>query len=249
MAQDVHGRVAIVTGASSGIGEATAEALGRAGARVVLAARRTDRIAEVARRIQQAGSETLEVETDVADVDQVQRLVQQTRERFGRVDILVNNAGVMLLGQIVGAQISDWQRMVNINLLGLMYATHEVLPLMLEQGGGDIVNISSVAGRVARVGNGVYAATKFAVGAFSEALRQEVTTRHVRVTLIEPGAVHTELTQHITDPAAKQAAEQMYTSVNAITSEDIAEAVLFAVTRPQSVGINELLIRPAGQER
>lgn len=249
MTQTLNGQVAVITGASSGIGEATAYALAREGARVVLSARRVDRLRGVAQRIHEQGGESLEVQTDVTDYAQAQHLVQAAREHFGKIDILINNAGVMLLGRLVDANIEDWQRMVNINLLGLMYTTHEVLPLMLEQGNGHIVNVSSVAGRVARMGAGVYNATKFAVGAFSESLRQEVTARHIRVTLIEPGAVNTELTDHITDTAAKQEAEQMRVTVHALSSEDIADTIVFALTRPPYVSVNELLIRPTEQER
>ncbi len=250
MAGKLNGKVALVTGASSGIGEATALALAQEGARIALVARRADRLEQVAQRITQAGSEALQIETDITDYAQVQRMIRATQARWNRLDILINNAGVMLLGRIPGANIEDWQRMVNINLLGLLYATHEALPIMQRQGGGHIVNVSSVAGRVARAGSGVYNATKFAVGAFSEALRQEVTKQdHIRVTIIEPGMVATELREHITDVQAKKGAEEMATAMRQLESEDIADTIVYAVTRPDHVSINEMLIRPTEQER
>jgi len=250
MAGKLEGKVAVVTGASSGIGEATALALGQEGARVALVARRADRLEQVAQRVTQAGGEALQIEADITDYAQVQRMIRTTQERWNRLDILINNAGVMLLGRIPGANIEDWQRMVNINLLGLLYATHEALPIMQRQGSGHIVNVSSVAGRVARAGSGVYNATKFAVGAFSEALRQEVTKQnHIRVTIIEPGMVATELREHITDAQAKQGAEEMATAMTQLESQDIADTIVYAVTRPDHVSINEMLIRPTDQER
>src|SRR5436190_6778569 len=163
-------RVAVVTGASSGIGEATAKALAAEGFAVALAARREDRINELAKEI---GDQALAVPTDVADPDSARALIEKTKSELGRVDVLVNNAGVMLLGPIMGADLEHWQRMVNVNVLGLLYCTHAALPVMQEQGGGHIVNVSSVAGRVARLGSGVYNATKWGVVGFSESLRQE----------------------------------------------------------------------------
>jgi NADP-dependent 3-hydroxy acid dehydrogenase YdfG len=187
MVGKLTGKVAIVTGASSGIGEATAIALAAEGAMVAIAARRSDRLSDLAKRITEAGGQVLSITADVSDEDQVNVMVQKTQAEFGRVDILVNNAGVMLLGMIDGANTEDWRRMINLNVLGLMYATHKVLPLMKAQGEGHIVNISSVAGRVANAGSGVYNASKWAVGAFSEALRKEVYQNNIRVTIIEPG--------------------------------------------------------------
>ncbi len=250
MAGKLEGKVALVTGASSGIGEATALALAAEGARVGIAARRRDRLEDLARRIGERGAESLIREADVADEAQARRVVEETHRRWGRLDILINNAGVMLLGTIIGADTEDWRRMVNINLLGLMYATHAALPIMVEQGGGDIVNVSSVAGRNARVGSGVYNATKFGVGAFSEALRQEVTkNHHIRVIVVEPGAVATELPTHITNEQARQNAAQLYNTSKILESEDIADAIVYAVSRPAYVSINEVLIRPTEQER
>lgn len=249
MSDKLAGKVAIVTGASSGIGEATALALADAGATVAIAARRSDRLEALAKRILDQGGEVLSITADVSDEAQVKAMVQKTHAEYGRVDILVNNAGVMLLGMIDGANTEDWRRMININVLGLMYATHAVLPIMKAQGVGHIVNISSVAGRFANAGTGVYNATKWAVGAFSESLRKEVYQNNIRVTIIEPGLVATELPQHITDPAAKERAQQFYGSLKALESEDIAAAIAYAVTQPPHVNVNEILIRPTEQER
>lgn len=249
MAGKLIDKVAIVTGASSGIGEATALALASVGATVVIAARRSDRLQDLEARITGTGGKVLSITADVSDEAQVEALVNQTHAKFGRVDILINNAGVMLLGLIDGADTEDWRRMINLNVLGLMYATHKVLPLMKTQGAGHIVNISSVAGRVANAGSGVYNASKWAVGAFSEALRKEVYHFNIRVTIIEPGLVATELPQHITDSAAKEQAKNFYGSVKNLLSEDIANAIVYAVTQPEHVNVNEILIRPTEQER
>lgn len=248
MADQLKGKVAIVTGASSGIGEATAIALSAAGAKVAIAARRADRLDALAQKIQ-AGGDVLPITADVADEAQVRDLVSKTRDRWGQVNILINNAGVMLLGNIDGANTEDWRRMMNVNVLGLMYATHAVLPLMKAQGSGHIVNISSVAGRVANAGTGVYNASKWAVNAFSESLRKEVYTNHIRVTIIEPGLVDTELPTHVTDPAAKERTAAFYGSLKNLESSDIAAAILYAVLQPPHVNVNEILIRPTEQER
>ena len=242
-------KVAIVTGASSGIGEATAIALAAAGAKVAFAARRSERLETLTQRIQQNGGEALPITADVANEAQVQDMVSATKDKWGRVDILVNNAGVMLLGPVYQANTEDWRRMFDVNVLGLMYATHAILPLMKAQGEGHIVNISSVAGRVANAGTGVYNATKWAVGAFSESLRKEVYKDKIRVTIIEPGLVATELPQHITNSEAKERAKAFYESVRSLDSEDIAAAIVYAVTQPPHVNVNEILIRPTEQER
>jgi NADP-dependent 3-hydroxy acid dehydrogenase YdfG len=248
-AAPLAGRVVLVTGASSGIGEATAVALGRAGAAVAVAARRADRLTALADRLSADGVRVLPLELDVTDEAACRDAVRRTRDELGGLDVLVNNAGVMLLGPIAEADTNDWRRMVSTNVLGLMYMTHAGLPGMLEQGSGEIVNMSSVAGRTARVGAGVYNASKWAVNAFSESLRQEVTARGVRVSLVEPGAVSTELRDHITHTGAKEAAEKMYTSMRALESEDIARAVVYVVTQPPHVAVNEVLIRPTDQVR
>ncbi|MCU1600694.1 MAG: short-chain alcohol dehydrogenase [Frankiales bacterium] len=238
-------KVALVTGASSGIGEATALALAAEGARVALAARRTDRINALADKL---GDAAIAVELDVTDEGQCRNAVAATVGAFGKLDIVLNNAGVMLLGRIEGADTEDWRRMVNTNVLGLMYVTHAALPHLLETR-GTLVQVSSVAGRVARVGSGAYNASKWAVNAFSESLRQEVTARGVRVVIVEPGMVATELGDHITDPLAKAALQERKTQMTPMAADDIARAVLYAVTQPQHVAVNEILIRPTDQEQ
>lgn len=248
MQKRLENKVAIVTGASSGIGEATAIALAAEGARVTIAARRADRLEALAQRIQKVGSEALVSVTDVAQAEQVYQMVNRTRERWGRVDILVNNAGVMLLGPVDGANIADWRRMLDINVWGLMVATHAVLPIMKAQGGGDIVNVSSVAGRQTSAFAAVYSATKFAVYAFSEGLRKQETKNHIRVILIEPGVVATELTDHITHEPTKRDIKEWIRGMEPLKSEDIASAILFAVTQPRHVSVNEVLVRPTEQD-
>ncbi len=249
MAVKLDGKVALVTGASSGIGEATALALAEAGAAVAVAARRTDKLDELVKKIEGMGGKAHAFTADVADEDQARDMVESANAAFGKIDILVNNAGVMLLGPIVGADTDEWRRMLNINVLGLMYATHAALPLMKAQGSGHIVNISSVAGRVASAGAGVYNASKWGVGAFSESLRQEVSAKDkIRVTIIEPGAVATELTQHVTNPEVQERVQKMYTDITTLESEDIAAAVVYAVTQLDRVNVNEILIRPTEQQ-
>ena len=240
-------KVAIITGASSGIGEATALALAAQGAQVVVVARRGDRLEKVARQISETGGKALQIIADVTDETQVRQMVDKAKAELGRVDILVNNAGVMLLGPIDGAETEDWRRMINLNLLGLMYATHAVLPLMKAQGEGHIINISSVAGRTASANVGVYNATKWGVGAFSEALRQEVHKDKIRVTVIEPGIVATELGEHITNTEVKERLQARVAAMTPLESEDIAAAIVYAVTQPPRVNVNEILIRPTDQ--
>jgi NADP-dependent 3-hydroxy acid dehydrogenase YdfG len=217
---------------------------------VSLAARRTDRIDALAERINGEGGSALAIETDVADEQQANAFITRTKDELGRLDILVNNAGVMLLGPVVGAPTEEWRRMVDVNLLGLLYCTHAALPIMGAQGSGHIVNISSVAGRFATLGAAVYNMTKFGVNAFSEALRQEVVRANVKVTVIEPGMVETELLSHNKHPMVLEAAKKMRADVGEpLTSEDIAEAILYAVGGPERVAVNEVLVRPAGQQR
>jgi clavulanate-9-aldehyde reducatase len=247
---DLSGRVAAITGASSGIGEATAIALAGAGAAVALAARRGDRIEELAKKIEADGGRALAIETDVGDEQQANTFVRNTNDQLGRLDILVNNAGVMLLGPVIGTDTEEWRRMVDVNLLGLLYCTHAALPIMGEQGNGHIVNISSVAGRFANFGSAVYNLTKFGVNAFSEALRQEVGPANVKVTVIEPGFVVTELQGHNTHPMVLEAMENMRKEIGKpLEAEDIARSILYAVGEPEHVVINEVLVRPAGQRR
>jgi NADP-dependent 3-hydroxy acid dehydrogenase YdfG len=248
-ARPLDGKVALVTGASSGIGEATAVALAEAGAAVAIGARRTDRLDALAARLRRTGASVLELELDVTEEAACAHAVRRTREELGGLDVLVNNAGVMLLGTIVGADTEDWRRMLSTNVLGLMYMTSAAIDGMVEQGSGDIVNISSVAGRTARKGAGVYNASKWAVNAFSESLRQEVTGRGVRISLVEPGAVATELSSHITQEEAREASRRMAESMRTLQSDDIARAILYVVTQPPHVAVNEMLVRPTDQER
>jgi NADP-dependent 3-hydroxy acid dehydrogenase YdfG len=254
MTLKLDGTVALVTGASSGIGEATAVALAEEGAAVALVARRRDRLEALAGRITESGGRALVIEADVTDPAQASGAVATTVAELGRLDTLVNNAGVMLLGPIVGAPIEEWQRMVHLNVLGLLYCTHAALPHLLSAAEdqprrvADVVNVSSVAGRVARRNSGVYNATKWGVGAFSESLRQEVTTRHVRVTIIEPGATATELASHNRPEVLEEMASN-FSAIALMTSEDIANSVRYAVTQPRHVAVNEILIRPTEQER
>jgi NADP-dependent 3-hydroxy acid dehydrogenase YdfG len=245
----LDGRVALVTGASSGIGEATAIALAGAGAAVAIGARRKDRLDALAVTLRDSGARVLQLDLDVTDEQACRAAVDRTRSELGGLDVLVNNAGVMLLGTIVGADTEDWRRMINTNVLGLMYMTHAAIEGLVEQGSGDVVNISSVAGRQARKGAGVYNASKWAVNAFSESLRQEVTGRGVRIGLVEPGAVATELSTHITQPEARQASQDMAAGMRTLQAEDIARAVLYMVTQPPHVAVNEMLVRPTDQER
>ena len=252
--QTLNGTVALVTGASSGIGEATAVALAQHGATVAIAARRKDRVDALAARITDAGGTALAIEADVSSQEQAQALVEQTVADLGRLDTLINNAGVMLLGPAVDAPLEEWERMIAVNVQGLLYCAHAAIPHLLRAAEdsprriADMVNISSVAGRVARSGSGVYNLTKHGVGAFSESLRQEVATRHVRVSLVEPGAVATELAGH-NRPEVLQTIRSNFEGVERMSAEDIAESIVFTVTRPRHVVINEVLIRPTEQER
>ncbi len=249
MTTPLQGKVVLVTGASSGIGEATALALARAGARVAIAARRRDRLDGVARRIADLRSESLVLEADVARPEEAESIVGRTVERWGRLDVLVNNAGMMLLSPIERARVEDWRRMLDLNLLGLMVATRAALPHMRRQKDGHVVNISSTAGRVANPDASVYAATKFGVGAFSEALRREVYRDNIRVTVIEPGAVATELREHVPDPDTRARIDTWARSMRQLQSEDVAAAILYAVSQPPHVNVNEILLRPTDQER
>jgi clavulanate-9-aldehyde reductase len=245
---DLSSRVVAITGASSGIGEATALACARAGAAVALGARRAERIEQLALRIVQEGGRAVALPTDVGDEQQARAFVERAHAELGRLDVLVNNAGVMLLGPIEDAPTDEWRQMIHANVFGVLYCTHAALPLMRAQGSGHIVNVSSVAGRVARAGAGVYNLTKFGVGAFSESLRQEAVPLGVRVTLVEPGAVATELVGH-NRPEVIEGLAQSFGGVTPMDAEDIANAILYAIGQPQNVSVNELLIRPSGQVR
>jgi NADP-dependent 3-hydroxy acid dehydrogenase YdfG len=241
-------RVAVVTGASSGIGEATARALAREGFALALGARREDRIKRLAQEVTDGGGKALAIATDISDESSARALVETANKELGSVDVLLNNAGVMLLGPILGSDLEHWQRMVNVNLLGLFYCTHAALPIMKEQGRGHIVNVSSVAGRTARMGSGVYNATKWGVGAFSESLRQEAVGYGVRVTLVEPGFVETELQGHNELPIVVETMKRNKEEIGKVLeADDIARAILYAVMQPEHVSINEVLVRPSGQ--
>jgi NADP-dependent 3-hydroxy acid dehydrogenase YdfG len=247
------GTTALVTGASSGIGEATAIALATRGANVAIVARRRDRLDALARELQKLDVTPLVIEADITNAEEATKAIETTVTTFGRLDTLVNNAGMMLLGPIVDAPVEEWDRMLSINVSALLHCTHAALPHLLEAANSeprhvaDLVNISSVAGRVARSGSGAYNATKWAVNAFSESLRQEVTKRYLRVSLIEPGAVATELASH-NRPEIQTVIAQRFGSVERLQSEDIADAIAYVVTRPRHIAINEVLIRPTEQE-
>jgi NADP-dependent 3-hydroxy acid dehydrogenase YdfG len=250
MGERLDGTVALVTGASSGIGAATAVELARLGASVALVARRRERLDALAGRLE---GKSLVLEADVADEAAVRAAVEQTVGEFGRLDTVIANAGVMLLGPVEEAPLEEWQRMVDVNLSGLLYTARAALPHLLKAAAddprkvADLVLISSVAGRVARSGSAVYNLTKHGVGAFGEALRQEVTGRHVRVSLVEPGAVATELTGH-NRPEVQKTIEARFADIERLEAEDIADAIGYVVTRPRRVAVNEVLIRPTEQE-
>ena len=251
MANSLDGTVALVTGASSGIGEATARALAAAGATVAISARRADRLERLGGEIADRGGTALPIESDVTDPEQAIAAVERTVAELGRLDIVVNNAGQMLLGPIEDAPTEEWERMIDINLRGLIRTTHAALPHLLaaaesERNCADLVNISSVAGRIARSGSGVYNLTKHGVVAFSESFRQEFAGRRVRSCIVEPGAVDTELTDHIRDGVREQVRGR-FVDMKTLEPEDIAEAIVYAVTRPWHVSLNEILIRPTEQ--
>jgi NADP-dependent 3-hydroxy acid dehydrogenase YdfG len=247
MAGPLEGRVAAVTGASSGIGAATALALSRAGAAVAIGARRAERLSALSEQLE---GPHLAREVDVSDEDQAHEFVRSAHAELGGLHILVNNAGVMLLGPVGGADTEEWRRMIDVNLLGLLYCTHAALPLIGEGGGGDIVNVSSVAGRQAGAGGAVYNMTKFGVHGFSEALRQEALHAGVRVMVIAPGHVDTELQGHNLNPVVRAGLERAREQIGKVlTAEDIAEEIVHAVTRPSHVCLHEVVVRPTGQTR
>jgi NADP-dependent 3-hydroxy acid dehydrogenase YdfG len=250
----LSGTVALVTGASSGIGAATAAALAAEGATVALVARRADRLAELADEVAAAGGQSVSITADITDRVAAEKAVDRAVKDLGRLDIVVNNAGMMLLGPILDAPVEEWQQMVDINLSGLLYCTKAALPHLIEaaaderRGVADLVNMSSVAGRVPRLGSGVYNATKHGVGAFSESLRQEVTQRHVRVGLIEPGATATELAGH-NRAEVLSGLRTRFEGMERLIAQDVADAVLYMVTRPRRTAINEILMRPTEQQQ
>ena len=252
MSGELDGAVALVTGASSGIGEATAIALAAGGASVAVVARRQDRLGRLASRIDGDGARALTIAADIADPEAAKSSVDETISVFGRLDIVVNNAGVMLLGPALDAPLAEWERMIGINVGGVVHVAHAALPHLVAaassspRGVADLVNISSVAGRVARSGSAVYNLTKFGVGGFSEGLRQELSPRHVRVSIVEPGAVATELVDHVRD-GVREVVRQRFADIDRLQAEDIADLIRFIVTRPRHVAVNEVLIRPTEQ--
>ncbi len=253
MSDKLRGKVAIVTGASSGIGEAAARALAAEGAHVVVAARRAERLAALVSDIEESGGTALAVPTDVTKRESVEALVRQTLDAFGRLDILVNNAGIMPLSLIRKLHVEEWDRMIDVNIKGVLYCIAACLPSMLDQGGGGggghIVNVSSVAGRRPFPGGTIYSATKFAVRAISQGIHLELSAKdRIRVVDIEPGVVATELTDHITDEEVATRFETIWADKTRLQASDVAEAILFAVTQPDRVNVNEILVRPTDQE-
>jgi NADP-dependent 3-hydroxy acid dehydrogenase YdfG len=250
MVGSLDGRKALITGASSGIGEALALQMVAEGATVALGARRKDRLDDLAGKIQTDGGTAVAIEADVADEEQAKNLVETAHSELGGLDCLVNNAGVMLLGPLQGADPSEWRTMIEVNCLGLLYCTHYALPLIRDGGGGDVVNVSSVAGRVAALGSGVYNMTKWGVVGFTESLRQEGAHIGIRATCVEPGFVDTELQGHNEHPMVIEQIEKMRDSLDKVLeADDIARAIVYAVSQPRHVSINEILVRPTGQAR
>lgn len=249
MTSGLNGCAALVTGASSGIGEATALALAEQGARVAVVARRKDRLADLVARIEANGGEALAIGADVTDEPAAVGAVEQAVERFGRLDILVNNAGVMLLGPTTTASTADWKRMVDLNIMGLLYCTHAALPHLLEAAEqtprrvADLVNVSSIGGRSTRPGSQVYNATKWGVVGMSESMRQELGGKHVRVSVIEPGPVRTELPDS-NRPEIRQTILGRQEGFEVLDPRDIADAIAYTVTRPRHVNVNEIMVRP-----
>ena len=242
-------RIALVTGASSGIGEATALALAEQGARVAIAARRKDRLDQLAAKLAELGAEPLVLVADLAAEAEAQRIVKETEAHYGRLDILINNAGVMYLEPVAEADLGRWRSMLELNVLSLIASTQAALAGMRERRDGHIVNVSSVAGRVANPNAAAYAATKFGVVGFSESLRREVYKDNIRVSVIEPGMVDTQLREHIGHEASRRALDLRAGEMRQLQAEDVADAILFCVTRPDYVSINEVLMRPTDQER
>jgi NADP-dependent 3-hydroxy acid dehydrogenase YdfG len=245
MSGNIAGKVVVITGASSGLGEATARHLAREGARLMLGARRIDRLQALAREL--SLGEGAAVRTDVADRAQVQALVDRAAEMHGRVDVMLNNAGLMPQALLERLQVDEWDRMIDVNLKGVLYGVAAVLPHMQRQKSGHVINVSSVAGHKVGPGFAVYAATKFAVRALTEGLRQEVKPYNIRTTDISPGAVATELPNSVTDPDAAARIRRFYQEA-AIPADSFARAVAFAISQPEDVDINEILFRPTRQE-
>ena len=246
MGNNIEGKVVVITGASSGLGEATARMLSAQGAVVVLGARRVDRIEALAKELSDAGGKALALRTDVTRAADVQRLVDAAVEKFGRVDVLVNNAGLMPSSPLERLKIDDWDRMIDVNIKGVLYGIAAALPHMKAQKGGHIVNVSSVAGHKVRAGTAVYSATKHAVRVLTEGLRQEVKPYDIRTTIVSPGAVATELPDSITESDVQAGVKAFYEI--AIPVDSFARAVVYALSQPDDVDINEILFRPTKQE-
>jgi NADP-dependent 3-hydroxy acid dehydrogenase YdfG len=250
--RSLDGAVALVTGASSGIGAATARHLVREGAAVAMVARRGGRLLKVADDIAQLGGHAVPLEADLTEPERAEGVVQDTLDRFGRLDILVNNAGIMLLNSALHATLEEWRRMMSLNLAALLHVTHAAIPYLIDAAVtsprqvSDLVNVSSTAGRVARPGSSVYNLTKFGINGFTESLRQELLGEHVRVSVVEPGTVDTELVDHLSD-AAREAARRQIDGIEALRADDIADAIGYIVTRERRVAVNEILVRASDQ--
>jgi NADP-dependent 3-hydroxy acid dehydrogenase YdfG len=244
--ENIEGKVVVITGASSGLGEAAARLLSAQGALVALGARRLDRLQALARELSARGGKALAVATDVTRYDQVRKLVDSAVQAFGRVDVMINNAGLMPNSPLERFKIEDWNRMIDVNIKGVLYGIAAALPYMKQQKSGHIINVSSVAGHKVRPGNAVYAATKHAVRVLSEGLRMEVKPYNIRTTVISPGAVKTELVNSVTEPDVAESVHKIYEL--AIPAESFARAVVFALSQPQDVDVNEILFRPTRQE-
>jgi len=247
MSNNIQGKVVAITGASSGLGEATARDLSAQGAAVVLGARRADRIKSLADELTRRGGKALAVPTDVTHSEQVKKLVDRAVQAHGRIDVMINNAGLMPQSPLERLRIDEWDRMIDVNIKGVLYGIAAALPYMREQKSGHIINVSSVAGHKVRAGGAVYAATKHAVLALSEGLRQEVKPYNIRTTVISPGAVATELPNSISEPDVAEGFQKFYEEF-AIPSDSFARAVAFAISQPEDVDVNEILFRPTRQE-
>lgn len=247
MHSTIKDKVIVITGASSGLGEATARLLAEQGARLVIGARRKDRLQTIVQDITRQGGAAIGTVTDVTQRAQVENLVQLAVNTFGRIDVMVNNAGLMPLSPLSMLKVEDWDHMIDVNLKGVLYGIAAALPHMQQQKSGHFINVSSVAGHKVHSGGAVYSATKFAVRALSEGLRQEVKPWNIRTTVLSPGAVDTELAQSITVPEIAAGVQQFYRDT-AIPAEAFAELVAFAISQPEYVDINEILFRPTSQE-
>jgi NADP-dependent 3-hydroxy acid dehydrogenase YdfG len=247
MSEGIAGKVVVITGASSGLGEAAARLLAAQGATVALGARRADRIRSLADELVRAGGRALAVATDVTDAGQVKRLADAAVEAYGRLDVMLNNAGLMPHSPLERLKLDDWNRMIDVNVKGVLYGIAAALPHMIRQRSGHIINVSSVAGHKVRAGGVVYAATKHAVRVISEGLRMEVKPYNIRTTVISPGAVATELVERITEPDIRESVRRM-TEEMALPAESFARMVAFVIGQPEDVDVNEILFRPTRQE-